>query len=376
VTPTQAAKASGSAPDTEPAELADADSRAEAAARAYRALTWRRRLVLLALLLATLAALVADVAVGGAGMRLGPLSRALFTPWAAPVVDTRIVWEIRMPMSLTGLLVGAALAVAGAQMQTILDNPLAEPYTLGVSAAAGFGAALSVVVGVTALPLGSVLGMAGTAWVFAMLACAVIVTFGLARGANPEAVILFGIALVFLFSALLSLMQYVANEAQLQQVVFWTLGSLGRASWPQIAVLASVLAMVMPLFARASWTLTALRLGDARAQALGVRVRRVRILTLVGVSLFAATAVALAGTIGFIGLVGPHVARILVGEDQRHFLPASLLSGSCLLVTASLAAKLLVTGVIVPVGIITSIVGVPVFVLLILTGRRRSWPSS
>jgi iron complex transport system permease protein len=189
-------------------------------------------------------------------------------------------------------------------------------------------------------------------------------------------VILFGIALVFLFSALLSLMQYVANEAQLQQVVFWTLGSLGRASWPQIAVLASVLAMVMPLFARASWTLTALRLGDARAQALGVRVRRVRILTLVGVSLFAATAVALAGTIGFIGLVGPHVARILVGEDQRHFLPASLLSGSCLLVTASLAAKLLVTGVIVPVGIITSIVGVPVFVLLILTGRRRSWPSS
>lgn len=358
-------------------EHAGADRRAEAAVSAFRALARRRRLALLALSLLTSAVFLADIAVGGAPMGVGPLLRALCTPWSAPVVDTRIIWEIRLPMSLTGLLVGAALGVAGAQMQTILDNPLAEPYTLGISAAAGFGAALSVVAGVTALPFGSVLGMAGSAWAFAMIACAVIVAFSLARGANPETVILLGIALVFLFSALLSLMQYVANEAQLQQVVFWTLGSLGRASWPQITLLAAVMTVIVPLFARASWTLTALRLGDARAQALGVRVQRVRVLTLVAVSLLAATAVALAGTIGFVGLVGPHMARMLVGEDQRHFLPMSMLSGSCLLVAASLASKVLVPGVIVPVGIITSIVGVPVFVLLILTTRRRrSWTSS
>ena len=373
VRPAGAAVPADATVPTDAADPADTVGRAEAAARSYRALTRRRRLVLLGLVVLTAVVLVADVAVGGAGMDLGSLLRALFTPWAAPVVDARIVWDIRMPMTVTGLLVGAALAVAGAQMQTILDNPLAEPYTLGISAAAGFGAALSVVVGVTALPLGSVLGMAGSAWVFAMLACAVIVAFGLVRGANPETVILLGIALVFLFSALLSLMQYVANEAQLQQVVFWTLGSLGRAGWGQIALLAGVLAVIVPLFARASWTLTALRLGDARAAALGVRVRRVRILSLVGVSLLAATAVSLAGTIGFVGLVGPHAARMLVGEDQRTFLPVSLLSGSCLLVGASLAGKLLVPGVIIPVGIITSIVGVPVFVLLILTRRRRSW---
>ena len=363
-------------PPTDPVDRTDPLQRAAAAASAHRALGRRKRLVLLALLMLTVAVFVADVMVGGAGMGLTSLLRALFTPWATPAVDVRIVWDIRLPMSLTGLLVGAALAVAGAQMQTILDNPLAEPYTLGISAAAGFGAALSVVIGVTALPLGSVLGMAGSAWTFAMLACAVIVVFGLVRQANPEAVILLGIALVFLFSALLSLMQYVANEAQLQQVVFWTLGSLGRAGWPQIALLATVLVLIVPLFARASVTMTAFRLGDARASALGVRVQRVRILTLIGVSLLAATAVALSGTIGFVGLVGPHVARMLVGEDQRHFLPASLLCGSCLLVAASLVSKLLVPGVIVPVGIITSIVGVPVFVLLILTNRRRSWPSN
>jgi iron complex transport system permease protein len=356
----------------DPGVRLDDDARATAATRAYRALARRRRLLLAALVALTAVLVLADLVVGAAGMAPGALLRALFTPWSAPPVDVRIVWDIRAPMTVTGLLVGAALAVGGAQMQTILDNPLAEPYTLGVSAAAGFGAALSVVTGLAALPGGQVLGMAGSAWVFAMLACGVIVAFGLLRSSGPETVILLGIALVFLFSALLSLMQYVANEAQLQQVVFWTLGSLGRAQWPQIALLAGVLLVIVPLFVRASWTLTALKLGDARAAALGVRVRRVRILTLIGVSLLAATAVSLAGTIGFVGLVGPHVARMLVGEEQRHFLPTSLLCGSCLLVAASLAGKLLVPGVIIPVGIITSIVGVPVFVTLILTGRR-SW---
>ena len=137
---------SAGTPDTD-TEHAGTDRRAEAAVEAFRALARRRRLALLALLLLTSAVFLADVAVGGAAMGVGTLLRALCTPWTAPVVDTRIVWEIRVPMSLTGLLVGAALGVAGAQMQTILDNPLAEPYTLGISAAAGFGAALSVVAG-------------------------------------------------------------------------------------------------------------------------------------------------------------------------------------------------------------------------------------
>jgi iron complex transport system permease protein len=333
----------------------------------------RKRLIVASLFVLTIAVLLCDVAVGGGSLPLGQLLRACFAPWSSPPAIAQIVWNIRMPIAFTGVLVGGALAVAGAEMQTILNNPLAEPYTLGISAAAGFGAALSVVTGVSALPLGAVLGTAGSAWLFAMLACALIVTVSLLRGASTETMILLGIALVFLFTALLSLMQYIASDAQLQQVVFWTLGSLSRATWTQLGALAAALLVITPLFYRAAWTLTAFRLGDDRAGALGVSVARTRILALVGVSLLAATAVAFAGSIGFIGLVGPHIARILVGDDQRFLLPASLFCGSILLCGASLASQLLVPGVILPVGIITSLVGVPVFVVLVLSSRRRMW---
>lgn len=357
--------------DVGPAELS---ARADGALQAHRGGRRRKRLIVAGLAVLAVAVAVGDVAVGGEGMLpLGETVRAVFAPWSAPTVDTAIVWTIRMPMTAIGILVGAALALSGAEMQTILNNPLAEPYTLGISAAAGFGAALSVVVGVSAVPFGALLGMAGTAWVFAMLTSALILAFSTLRRANTEVVILLGIAMVFLFTALLSLMQYVASEAQLQQVVFWTLGSLGRASWAQVAMLAAVLVVVTPLVLRASATLTAMRLGDDRARALGVDVDRVRIVALAAASLVAATAVSIAGSIGFVGLVGPHVARMLVGEDHRYFVSASLLSGAILLCGSSMVSKLLVPGVIVPVGIVTSIVGVPVFLALILSRRRQLW---
>ncbi|MBB5916208.1 iron complex transport system permease protein [Nocardia transvalensis] len=349
-------------------------ARADLTTRAYRGVIRRRGLLVLALLILAVVLFVADVGVGGSGLSLPELLQGVFTPWHAPETVKQIVWNIRMPMSVVGVLVGASLAVAGVQMQTILNNPLAEPYTLGISAAAGFGAALNVVAGVTVIPMvGSLLSMAGTAWIFAMIACAVILGFSLVRGASTETMILLGIAMVFLFTALLSLMQYVASDAQLQQVVFWTMGSLGRADWPQVTLLAVVFCVITPLFRRSAWTLTTLRLGDDRARALGVSVERTRMWVLVGVSVLAATAVAIAGSIGFVGLVGPHAARMLVGENQRHLLPASALCGAILLSGASIASKLLVPGVIVPVGIITSIVGVPVFLVLILTKRRQLW---
>ncbi len=339
----------------------------------YRSLVRRRTVVIIALVILALVVFCGDVAIGGATMPLPELIDAVFTPSRVPAVDRQIVWDIRLPMSVSGVLVGGALAAAGAEMQTILNNPLAEPYTLGISAAAGFGAALAAVTGLSALPLGSELGMAGSAWVFAIAACAVILVFSRLRGAGTESMILLGIAIVFLFNALLALMQYVASEVQLQQVVFWTLGSLGRATWPQIGILAVMSAVIVPLFYRNAWTLTAFRMGDERAGTLGVSVDRVRMFTLIGVSLLAATAVSIAGTIGFIGLVGPHIARILVGEDQRHFLTASVLSGAILLTGASMVSKIIVPGVIIPVGVITSLVGVPVFLVIIMTRRQRTW---
>ncbi|WP_218973317.1 FecCD family ABC transporter permease [Corynebacterium tapiri] len=335
----------------------------------------RKWLVIGILAVALLGASLMDFLLGGGSMPANEVLYTLTHPGEARAIDRQIVFDIRLPMTVTAILVGGALAAAGSQMQTILGNPLAEPYTLGVSAAAGFGAALATVTGFTAAGLGAALGMAGTAWLFAMLACGIILVFSRLRGPGAESMILLGIAIVFFFDALLALMQYLASETQLEQVVFWTMGSLTRSSWTQIALLGAIMAVGLLFFYRNSWTLTAFRMGDDRARALGVKVDRMRALTLVAVSFMAATAVSMAGTIGFIGLVGPHVARLLVGEDQRYFLTASTLAGSLLLVAASAVSKVIQPGVILPVGIITAIVGVPVFVLIIAGQRRQSWRS-
>ena len=195
------------------------------------------------------------------------------------------------------------------------------------------------------------------------------------RGATTETVVLLGIALVFTFNALLSLLQFVASEQALGAVVFWTMGSLTKATWPKLALTAAVLALCLPLFMRRAWTLTALRLGEDKAASFGIDVRRLRLETMMLVSLLAAVPVAFVGTIGFIGLVGPHIARMLIGEDQRFFLPASALAGAALLSASSVVSKSLVPGLIVPISIVTALVGVPFFFALILSNNRRwrSW---
>ena len=277
-------------------------------------------------------------------------------------------------MALMAAVVGASLAIAGAEMQTILNNPLASPFTLGISAAASFGAAVALVLGVSLIPFaGGIFSVAGNAFIFAMLAALIIFAFSMIRGVTAETMVLLGIALVFLFQALLALLQYIASEQALQQVVFWSLGSLSKASWPKLGLTALIVVVTVPFFVRASWQLTALRLGDERARALGVDVQRLRLILLVGVSLLAATAVAFVGTIGFVGLVGPHVARMLVGEEQRYFLPASALAGAVLLAATSLVSRSILPGVIIPVGIITALIGVPFFLALILSRRRQLW---
>ena len=191
------------------------------------------------------------------------------------------------------------------------------------------------------------------------------------KGANAQSMILLGIALSFLFQALLSLLQYGANTEALQQIVFWTMGSLQRANWTANIILAAVIVCAIPFCIVNAWRLTALRLGEDRAAALGVDVQRLRITTLIVASVLAAASVAFTGIIGFIGLVGPHVARMLVGEDQKFFLPAAAAAGSMLLSIAYAVSLSIIPGVAIPIGIITALVGVPFFVFLIFTRAQR-----
>ncbi|SQI24218.1 FecCD family ABC transporter permease [Corynebacterium jeikeium] len=347
---------------------------ASAVVQQYRRQARRRILAIFALSIAAFAAFAVATIVGPIDLSLMELWKALIDPNGVDETTHTVLWNLRLPASVMAVLIGASLSLSGAHMQTILDNPLAEPFTLGISAAAAFGGAASIVLGWTVLA-NPQFNLAAVAWVASLVAVFIVAGASLWRGASAESMILLGIALVFLFQAMLSLMQYRATTEALQQIVFWTMGSLQRANWTSNAIIFGALAVAIPFTILNSWKLTALRLGDDRAAALGINVQRLRVTTLIVSSLLAASAVAFAGVIGFIGLVGPHVARMLVGEDQRYFAPASMAAGALLLAAAHAVSITAVPGVAVPIGIITSLVGVPFFLILVFVRRRTVWGS-
>lgn len=323
--------------------------------------------------LALLVSVAIDLALGPSNYSLDQVILALVSPDSVPVQVRVVLWEIRMPIALMAVVVGAALAVAGAQMQTILNNPLASPFTLGISAGASFGAALALAFGVTLIPAAIEYVVPLNAFAVAMLTAFLIHLLSMRRGVTVQTIVLLGIALVFTFNALLALVQYFASQQALAAVVFWTMGSLTKATWPKFWITLTVVVVVLPLFFRRSWALTAMRLGDAKAESFGIRISRIRLETMLLVSLLAAIPVAFVGTVGFIGLVGPHIARMLIGEDQRFFLPASALAGALILSASSIVSKSLIPGTILPIGIVTSLVGIPFFISLILSNQRRPW---
>jgi iron complex transport system permease protein len=339
----------------------------------YRRLVLRKRLILVGLVILLLCSVLLDLALGPASYSFSEVLGALFSPDSASPQVRVVMWDIRLPVALMAVAVGAALSLAGAQMQTILNNPLASPFTLGISAAASFGAALGLAFGVALFPLAAQFMVPLNAFIMAMLSALLIHFLSMRRGVTAETIVLLGIALVFTFNALLALVQFFATEQAVAAVVFWTMGSLTKATWPKLGVICLVILITLPIFAKRAWALTALRLGDDKAASFGINVRSLRFQTLIMVSLLASFPVAFVGTIGFIGLVGPHIARMLIGEDQRFFLPASLLTGSLILSASSVVSKTLIPGAIFPIGVVTSLIGVPFFISLILGGKKNSW---
>lgn len=336
----------------------------------YRRFIWRRLVCLGLLALAAVLALLVDIASGPALLGLGEVTDALLDPATADAATRVIVWDIRLPYALMAVVVGASLGLAGAEMQTVLNNPLASPFTLGVGAAATLGASVTIVFNLSLFGLAAQYLLPLTAFVFAALASLIILALSRLLDTTIHAVVLFGIALLFGINALVGLLQFVADADSLQQIVFWTMGSLARASLDKVAIVAVVLALCLPFSLRQAWALTALRSGEEQARSLGIRVERLRLIVLLRVSLLTAAAMAFVGEIGFIGLVAPHIARLMLGEDHRFLLPGSLLAGALLLSLSSIASKLLVPGVVLPVGIVTALVGIPLFVALILSRGR------
>lgn len=339
--------------------------------RQYGAALRRRLALVVVLAVGAALAFCLDLVTGPSSLGAVEVMRSLFDPEALPATQNFIVQEVRLPAAIAALLVGASLSLAGAEMQTILNNPLASPFTLGVSAAATLGAALAIALGLALPGVPSSWVVSANAFVFAFGSVLLLQSLARLRGSGAHDLVLFGIALVFAFNAMVGLIQYISSEQALQQIVFWSLGSLGGADWGGVRMLGVAMLVTVPFSWRARWRMTALRMGDERARSFGVEVGRLRFAALLRVSLLAATSVALAGTIGFIGLVGPHLARLLVGDDHRFLLPASALAGALVLSLASTTSKALVPGAVVPLGIVTSLIGVPAFLALVIGRRER-----
>ena len=269
-----------------------------------------------------------------------------------------VVIELRLPRAIAGFACGGLLALAGALMQVLLRNPLADPYVLGISGGAGVGAMFAILIG---LP---VLGIDGLAFLGAL--GAMFIVFGLAHGDGSwtqTRLLLTGVIVAAGCGALVALMLAIAEEHKLRGMLFWLMGDLGQSTqwWPPLAALVVALTLAMP-FAR---ELNILTRGMMQAQALGVAVDRLRYAIYLLASLATAASVTQAGSIGFVGLVVPHLVRLATGNDQRLLLPASVLAGGSLLVLADTLARTLIAPQQLPVGVLTALIGVPVFLFLL-----------
>jgi len=323
----------------------------------------RRRLLWLLYALPVALFLVA-LLVGRYGGGVGDALRALFSADPNDVLRSLIL-RVRLPRALAALLVGANLAAAGAVLQGLFRNPLVDARILGVSSGAAFGASLAILLS------GSALAVQTGAFVFALLAIAVVLAVGWRLGATPLVLLLVGIAVSALFDALLGLVKYVADPlSKLPAITYWLLGGLGGARWSNLVPLALLSAVGLGFLFLVRWRLNVLTLSDDEATSLGVRVRPLRAAMVVAASILVAASVSQAGMIGWIGLVVPHVARAWVGSDHARLLPASAaLGGAVLLVLDTVARTALPSEI--PLGILTGLLGVPAF-LLLLVGYLRA----
>lgn len=279
-----------------------------------------------------------------------------------------IIWQLRLPRIFMGLLAGLALGATGAVMQVVLRNPLADPYMLGIASAAGFGASLALVFGIGFFS-GSYL-VIGNAFLFSLICSALILALSGGKGSSPESMVLTGLALLFFFQAMTTIIQYFGHSDAVKATLFWSVGDLGKADWKKLGLLFPLVSGGLILLFWRAGDLNVMNAGDATAKSLGINVTAVRIFHMVVCSLLVAGVVSLAGTIGFIGLVAPHIVRMIIGNDNRLLIPASALVGAVLLIISDTLARTVLSPVILPVGTITAFLGVPLLIFLIMKTNR------
>jgi iron complex transport system permease protein len=286
-------------------------------------------------------------------------------------LTSRVVWNIRFPRILGGVMAGFGLGTCGCVMQAVLKNPLASPFTLGITSGAQFGISVAAVIGFSVL--GGPYFIIGNAFVCALICSLFIIGLAAIKGATSENLVLAGIAVNYFFSAMSQLLKYFASDEQLRLMTNWGMGDLAAFSWTNSQLLLVIFAVCIPLLMTKCWDLNIMTAGDETAKSIGVNAERTRIFIMVVSSLLVATIVCFMGTISFVGLVAPHMARMVIGGDHRFLIPASGVLGGLVLMSADAVGMNLIAPTIIPTGIMTSIVGVPFFMYLMMKGKRKEF---
>jgi iron complex transport system permease protein len=284
-----------------------------------------------------------------------------------------VVFTVRLPRIMTGMVAGASLGIAGAAMQSMMKNPLADPYTTGISSGASFGATLALGLGLSFAGFGGSVSLVLFAFVFSLIPAAVIILVSSLRSTSAATMILAGIAVMYLFNACTTLIKLGLSDASLASVFNWSVGDLSGVTWNDcgimmcFTVVGSITLMLM------SKKLNILITGDKNATALGLDAHKLRIILLLLISLMAASVVCFTGIIGFIGLVSPHIVRMFLGSDNRYLIPAAAVFGGVLLMVSDLIARVILAPTFLPVGVITSFIGGPIFLYLLIKQRKSAW---
>ncbi len=282
-----------------------------------------------------------------------------------------IIIQVRSPRIVAGILAGAGLAVCGVVMQSVLRNPLADPYTTGVSSGASFGATVAIFFG---LAVSSKVPMIALAFLFALLPTLAIIVMSKSKASgSPTTMIMFGIGLMYIFNAFTTVLMLWSNPEDLAAIYQWQVGSLAKVKWEEIPYMLVVTVAGAIVIQAMSTKLNILATGDDSAKALGVNAHRTRVVLLALTGLISAAVVSFTGVLGFVGLVTPHICRIFIGADNRYLLPASMMFGAMLMIVADLVGRAIIPDAVLPAGVVMAFIGGPTFIWLLIRKGNRAW---
>lgn len=282
-----------------------------------------------------------------------------------------VIWEIRLPRIIAGIISGVGLATCGAVMQSTMKNPLADPYTTGISSGASFGATLAIILGLTIIAGDYAIVL--NAFIFALIPMALIMLISSIRKTTATMIILCGIAVMYLFNAMTTVMMLMANPNDLAAVYSWQVGTLGSSSWNTIPIMFTFVLVGFVILELLSSKINVLASGDENAKSLGLNAEQLRLICLLVVSLVAASVVSFTGIIGFVGLVCPHMCRMILGSDNRYLIPASGALGATLMVACDLIGRTIIAPSVLQVGVVTAFIGGPMFLWLLLRQKKEVW---